>query len=366
MPAARRQEKNRGDNPQPSVFLCIIAWNAHCQREAGGGRDASARISATVQSASCHACRRVPTDRARRWCGALPGRGPGVGYHARVTTPALPRPDALLREAVARLPAPDARHDAERLLLHALGRDRAWLFAHGTEPVSEAVRETFLALLARRLAGEPLAYILGRRGFWTLDLEVTPQTLIPRPETELLVELALARLPADRPARVADLGTGSGAIALAIASERPLAAVVATDVDKATLAVAVRNAQAHALDNVWFRRGDWCQALGGERFDLLASNPPYIAEGDPHLAQGDLPHEPARALSSGADGLDAIRAIAAAAPRHLVPGGWLLLEHGRDQGAAVRALLAAAGLVEVETARDLEQRDRVTLGRMPG
>ncbi|WP_372018847.1 peptide chain release factor N(5)-glutamine methyltransferase [Pseudoxanthomonas sp. 10H] len=272
------------------------------------------------------------------------------------------RPDLLLREAAARI----GREDAEPLLLHALGRDRAWLFAHGSEPVDAGVAGAFRALVARREAGEPVAYLTGRRGFWTLDLQVTPDTLIPRPETELLVELALARIPADAPARVADLGTGSGAIALAIARERPQAVVVATDVAKATLAVAVANAQAHALDNVWFRRGDWTAALGHDRFDLIASNPPYIAEGDVHLEQGDLRHEPPRALSSGPDGLDAIRTITAAAPRHLVPGGWLLLEHGLDQGAAVRGLLEQAGMVEVHTAHDLEQRDRVTLGRLPG
>ncbi len=141
--------------------------------------------------------------------------------------------------------------------------------------------------------------------------------------------------------------------------------MVATDVAKATLAVAVANAKALGVDNIWFRRGDWDQALGRDRFDLIASNPPYIAEGDPHLDRGDLRHEPARALSSGVDGLDAIRTIVGAAPRHLVPGGWLLLEHGLEQGAAVRALLAQAGMVEVRTAPDLEQRDRVTLGRMP-
>ncbi|WP_156924759.1 peptide chain release factor N(5)-glutamine methyltransferase [Pseudoxanthomonas sp. J35] len=272
------------------------------------------------------------------------------------------RLDALLREAAARI----GREDAEPLLVHALGVDRAWLFAHASDPVpaDEAVR--YRALVERRAAGEPVAYLTGRRGFWTLDLEVTPDTLIPRPETELLVELALARIGPKQPARIADLGTGSGAIALALARERPAAVVVATDIDKATLAVAVRNARAHALDNVWFRRGDWEEALGRDRFDLVASNPPYIAEGDAHLSQGDLRHEPPRALSSGPDGLDAIRTIVAAAPRHLVPGGWLLLEHGLDQGAAVRALLEQAGFVDVETARDLEQRDRVTLGRLPG
>lgn len=270
------------------------------------------------------------------------------------------RPDTLLREAMHRI----AREDAEPLLAHALGRDRAWLFAHATDPVEPAAAGAFRALVERRAAGEPVAYLTGRRGFWTLDLEVNADTLVPRPETELLVELALARIGPDVPARVADLGTGSGAIALAIASERPAAVVVATDVSAPTLAVAVRNAQANRLDNVWFRRGDWDQALGRDRFDLIASNPPYIAEGDPHLAQGDLRHEPPRALSSGADGLDAIRTIVAAAPRHLVPGGWLLLEHGLDQGAAVRALLEAAGFSAVETVRDLEQRDRVSLGRM--
>lgn len=271
------------------------------------------------------------------------------------------RVDALLREAAARI----GREDAEPLLVHALGVDRAWLFAHATDPISAAEADRCRLLVARRAAGEPVAYLTGRRGFWTLDLEVTADTLIPRPETELLVELALARIAPDAPARVADLGTGSGAIALALASERPAAAVVATDLDKATLAVAVRNAQANALDNVWFRRGDWTAALGHDRFDLIASNPPYIAEGDPHLARGDLRHEPPRALSSGIDGLDAIRTIVSAAPRHLVPGGWLLLEHGLEQGAAIRALLDQADFVEIETAQDLEQRDRVTLGRRP-
>ena len=280
--------------------------------------------------------------------------------------PATPDPsgirvDALLRESSARI----GREDAEPLLIHALGVDRAWLFAHATDPVAAAAAARVRALVERRAAGEPVAYLTGRRGFWTLDLEVTPDTLIPRPETELLVELALARIGRDAPARIADLGTGSGAIALALASERPAAVVVATDVAKATLAVAVHNATALGLDNVWFRRGDWCQALGHDRFDLIASNPPYIADGDPHLARGDLRHEPGRALASGSDGLDAIRAIVQAAPSHLVPGGWLLLEHGLEQGAAIRALMQQAGMVEVATERDLEQRDRVTLGRMP-
>ncbi|MEN1941837.1 peptide chain release factor N(5)-glutamine methyltransferase [Luteimonas sp. MJ174] len=256
--------------------------------------------------------------------------------------------------------------EATLLLGYALDRGLAWLFAHADAAVAGAAAGRFQALVARRAAGEPVAYLVGSRGFWTLDLAVTPDTLIPRPETELLVEQALARLnPAASP-RVADLGTGSGAIALAIASERPRASVVATDRSEAALAVARGNAAAHGLERrVEFRAGDWFAPLAGERFDLVASNPPYIADGDPHLRQGDLRHEPGAALASGPDGLEAIRRIVAAAPGHLSPGGWLLLEHGYDQAAAVRALLAAAGFEEVATVVDLEARDRVSLGRRP-
>jgi len=272
----------------------------------------------------------------------------------------------LLREAAARLPGDDARHEAEQLLIHVLGVERAWLFAHATDTVDEDSRQRFELLLTRRAEGHPLAYLLGRRGFWTLDLQVNTATLIPRPETELLVEQALARLPADDMVRVADMGTGSGAIALSIASERPLATVMATDLLGPALAVAVKNAQAHGLDNVWFRRGHWYAALGADRFDMIVSNPPYIAAGDPHLAQGDLRFEPPPALASGADGLDAIREIIAGAHEHLVAGGWLLLEHGWEQGEAIRALLVQAGFDQAQTVQDLEQRDRVTLGRWPG
>ncbi len=255
--------------------------------------------------------------------------------------------------------------EAQWLLAHALGRDRGWLFAHAADPVDVDARMRFAGLVARRLAGEPVAYLRGRQGFWTLDLAVTPDTLIPRPETELLVELALARLPADAPLRLADLGTGSGAIALALASERPRARVDAVDASDAALAVARRNADAAALGNVEFHLGHWFDPLAGRRYDLVASNPPYIADGDPHLGCGDLRHEPAMALSSGHDGLDAIRCIVRAAPAQLAAGGWLLLEHGHDQGPAVRALLQAAGLQDVATHRDLEGRDRVSLGRLP-
>ena len=271
----------------------------------------------------------------------------------------------LLAAAAHALPGVEGRHEAELLLLHVLGRERGWLFAHATDLLDPATAEAFSALLQRRIAGEPVAYLLGRRGFWTLDLAVSPATLIPRPETERLVELALERLPEGVPLRIADLGTGSGAIALALASERPLAQIVATDMSGDAIAVAAGNARQHGLANVAFRQGSWHAPLADERFDLIASNPPYIANDDPHLAQGDLRFEPATALASGHDGLDDIRLIIAGAPAHLQPGGWLLMEHGWDQGEAIRALLEGAGFVEVETALDLEQRDRVSLGRWP-
>lgn len=252
--------------------------------------------------------------------------------------------------------------DAEWLLAHAIGHDRGWLYAHADDQVDVAAALAFRALCSRRDAGEPVAYLTGRQGFWTLDLGVSPATLVPRPETELLVELALERITTDAPAHLADLGTGSGAIALALASERPLARVVATDASADALAVARGNAATHRIINVEFRQGDWLAPLAGQRFDLIASNPPYIALGDPHLERGDLRFEPSLALASGLDGLDAIRAILAGAPTHLRPGGWLLLEHGWEQGAAVRALLDAAGFSQVVSVRDLESRERVSLG----
>ncbi|EPJ6839737.1 peptide chain release factor N(5)-glutamine methyltransferase [Stenotrophomonas maltophilia] len=281
------------------------------------------------------------------------------------------QPEPTLRqvvaEASARLGGVEARHEAELLLLHVLDRPRSWLFAHATDPLDANDQAAFEALLARRVTGEPVAYLTGRRGFWTLDLEVDPATLIPRTETELLVELALERLPQDRALRLADLGTGSGAIALALASERPQAQVLATDASPGALAVAARNAERHELRNVRFAEGghDWYAPLQGVRFDLIASNPPYIASDDPHLAQGDLRFEPATALASGVDGLDDIRRIVDGGQAHLLPGGWLLIEHGWDQGAAIRALFDAAGFAEVQTVQDLEQRDRITLGRRP-
>lgn len=264
----------------------------------------------------------------------------------------------LLAESRRRLDAADA----ERLLAHAAGRDRSWLYAHADDTVDAGIAQAFLTLCERRGEGEPVAYLTGRQGFWTLDLAVSPATLVPRPETELLVELALERIVMGAPTSLADLGTGSGAIALALARERPQACVVATDASAEALAIARTNAAANGIRSIEFRLGDWLAPLSGERFDLIASNPPYIALEDPHLEQGDLRFEPLLALASGPDGLDAIRAIVAGAPSHLIPGGWLLLEHGWEQGAAVRALLEQAGFGDVTSMCDLEGRERVSLG----
>jgi len=253
--------------------------------------------------------------------------------------------------------------EAKVLLAHVLGRDRAWLAAHSGDAISGEQAKTFEALARRRRDGEPVAYLVGRREFYGLDLEITRDVLIPRPETELLVDLALARLPGDRHARVLDLGTGSGAVALAIASARRTAQVVASDISSAALALAQRNAARLGIGNVSFLASDWFAALTDQRFDLIVANPPYVAAGDPHLDQGDLRHEPAPALGAGGDGLSAIRAIVATAPAHLARGGWLLLEHGHDQSDRVGALLRDGGFADVRTARDLAGMPRVSYGR---
>lgn len=256
--------------------------------------------------------------------------------------------------------------DAQVLLAHALGRDRAWLIAHAGDPLSRDDADRFVALARRRREGEPVAYLTGWREFWGLRLAVDPSVLIPRPETETLVEIALARLPADRASRVLDLGTGSGAIALAIARERPQALVVATDRSQAALAIAGANAQRLGIANVAFAQADWYEGLpsgASAGFDLIASNPPYVAAGDAHLREGDLPFEPIGALAAGDDGLDALRVIVAGAPARLATGGWLAVEHGYDQSDAVQRLFAAAGLEGIVRARDLAGIPRVVAGR---
>lgn len=244
-----------------------------------------------------------------------------------------------------------------------LERPRAWLYTWPEHVPTPTQADAFERLVQARASGTPVAYLLGRRAFWSLDLVVSPAVLIPRPETELLVELAVERLPRDVACAVADLGTGSGAIALAIAHERPRARVRATDLSADALAVALANARSLGLVNVEFAQGDWCEALGALRFDLIVSNPPYIATDDPHLARGDLRHEPLSALASGADGLDAIRTIVAAAPAHLSPGGWLLIEHGWEQAPQVRELLVRQGWRDAASAHDLAGHERVTFAR---
>ena len=272
---------------------------------------------------------------------------------------------ALLKRAAQQLSGDEALAEAELLLAEALGKDRAWLYAHGEDSLPEPACRRFDQLLARRRAGEPVAQILGRQEFWSLSLSVTADTLIPRPETELLVELALQRTPNATPCDVLDLGTGSGAIALALARERPQARITGIERDARTLEVAQRNAARLGLDRVRLLRGDWFSPVADEVFDIVLSNPPYIAEADPHLLRGDLRFEPRAALASGPDGLDAIREITASAPARLRVGGWLLFEHGFEQGEASRRLLQQAGFVDVRSFVDLESRDRVSGGRRP-
>ncbi|NKN32182.1 peptide chain release factor N(5)-glutamine methyltransferase [Marichromatium bheemlicum] len=281
---------------------------------------------------------------------------PGLFIEQR-TDESLTRATAALAQAAGTA----ARLEAELLLEQCSGWSRTSQRAWPERRLDPATATAFAAQLGRRLDGEPIAYIRGTQAFWTLELRVTPATLIPRPETELLVETALARGPADR-ASVLDLGTGSGAIALAVASERPHWRVTATDRSSAALAVARANRDRLGLD-LDLLASDWLATIAPRSCDLILSNPPYIDGADPHLDQGDLRFEPRNALTPGADGLAAIRAILADARRCLRPGGWLMVEHGYDQGAAARTLFNAAGLVEVATLNDLAGLDRVTLGR---
>jgi len=250
--------------------------------------------------------------------------------------------------------------DSELLLAHTLGGGRAGLLAHPERAVGAAAAERFLGLLRRRADGEPLAYLTGQREFWSLELAVSAAVLVPRPETELLVERALALLA--RPAgHVADLGTGSGAIALALASERPQWRILATDVSAAALQIARQNAAALGVGAVEFRQGDWYAALGDERFDLLISNPPYVAAADPALAA--LRHEPRLALSPGEDAFASLRLLVRGAAQHLRSGGWLLLEHGATQAAQLREELVLAGFSHVRSHTDLAGHERTTEGQ---
>ncbi len=248
------------------------------------------------------------------------------------------------------------------LLCHALGLTRVSLITQSERTLTEAEAAALAALVARRVQGEPIAYIVGKREFFGLDFQVSDAVLIPRPDTELLVELALERMGPH--ARVLDMGTGSGAIAVALAHTRPDAAVSALDVSEAALAVARANAAANGAA-VRFLQSDWFAGLAGDSFDLIVSNPPYIASGDRHLAEGDLRFEPVSALTDHADGLAALRILAAGAPRHLTPQGCLLMEHGYDQAAQVRDLLTAHGYAGVQSWRDLAGIERVTGGRTP-
>ena len=254
--------------------------------------------------------------------------------------------------------------EASVLLRTALGVSDAHLAAHPGQVLNETERARFLAWAKRRRDGEPVAYIIGEREFYSLAFKITPAVLIPRPETELLVELALERIPAGRPCRVLDLATGSGCVSVAIARHRPRARVVATEIDRMALVVARENALRHAAGNVEFVESDWFGALGAARFEVIVANPPYIAEGDPHLDAGDLRFEPRQALVAGPDGLECIGPIVARAHAHLVAEGWLLFEHGHDQAARCRALLERIGFQQVASWRDLAGSERVSGGRV--
>jgi len=280
---------------------------------------------------------------------------PGYGINAMATIESL-------LNAAALPDSPTPRLDAELLLADVLGRSRSYLHTWPEREVEAEPLERYQAMLARRQAGEPVAYILGQQGFWNLDLEVAPHTLIPRPDTELLVETVLALLPAT-PAALLDLGTGTGAIALALACERPAWRLTGVDRVPEAVALAERNRARLKLSNARFIESQWFSALAGERYQLIVSNPPYIAADDRHLAEGDVRFEPSSALVAGADGLDDIRLIITQAPQHLETGGWLLLEHGFDQAAAVRELLGTRGFRAVESRRDLGGHERISLGR---
>ena len=259
--------------------------------------------------------------------------------------------------------------EARLLLRHVLGVGAAWLEAHRDDSLPTSVQEAFAALVERRAGGEPVAYLAGFREFYGREFSVTPAVLIPRPETELLVELACTKVGAGGTAtgvsKLLDLGTGSGCVAITLALELPEVLLVAADIAADALAVARANASLHDVD-ISFVESDWFERLAGQRFDCIVANPPYVAAGDAHLVEGDLRFEPLAALACGVDGLDAIRRIVAEAGIHMEPGGWLLLEHGYDQAQAVAGLLAENGFAAIEQHRDLAGIVRVSAGRWPG
>ncbi|WP_263754563.1 peptide chain release factor N(5)-glutamine methyltransferase [Kosakonia cowanii] len=270
-----------------------------------------------------------------------------------------------LREAVSQLQASESpRRDAEILLGFVTGKARTFILAFGETPLTGEQQEQLAGLLARRVRGEPVAHLIGEREFWSLPLFVSPATLIPRPDTECLVEQALARLPA-APCRILDLGTGTGAIALALASERPDCQVTAVDLIPDAVALAQRNADHLGIRNIEIVQSRWFSALEGQQFSLIVSNPPYIDAQDPHLAQGDVRFEPLSALVAADNGLADLHTLIKEAPRYLLSQGWLLLEHGWQQGAAVREIFARYGWQQVETCRDYGDNERLTLGRRP-
>jgi release factor glutamine methyltransferase len=260
--------------------------------------------------------------------------------------------------------SPSARFDAEILMAHVLESKRSFLYANPEMELPYNRSETFRKLVRRRAAGQPVAYLTESGEFWSLPLKLTPAVLIPRPDTERLVEAALAKIPPEADWRIADLGTGSGAIALAIASERPMCEVHATDISAAALGVARENAERLGLGHIQFYCGSWAEPLQG-KFHLIVSNPPYIDADDPHLERGDLRFEPRDALTPGPDGLSAIRHISLAVQAKLVDGGWLMFEHGWEQGSATRQVLQNAGFLEIETLKDLQGHERVTVGENP-
>jgi len=257
--------------------------------------------------------------------------------------------------------SPSARFDAEILMAHVLESTRSFLYANPELELPRNRAETFRKLIKHRALGEPIAYLTGSSEFWSLPLKVSPAVLIPRPETELLVETALKKIPVEADWRLADLGTGSGAIALALASERRKCEIHATDISKAALEVARENAVQLGFKNIQFHHGSWSEPLRG-KFHLIVSNPPYVEAGDPHLARGDLRFEPGEALTPGPDGLSAIREITRLARTMLVDGGWLMFEHGWDQGPSTRKLLEDNGFTVIQTSQDLQGHDRVTHG----